>query len=172
MPSRWKRSQRHAQVGHSYAMEQVTPLPAWEDETSFLKSSTASPLASLEGDSSLCPTGDFVTCRAASASEQPTLANGSPEESPGFPTALTVTAIVLHGNKKQSSRSELSFGLFPGLCLPLSSPGWTRFPEGLRWPLGSRRCWGAARPSAPHGHPQAGQEHPLLPEPASALTLT
>lgn len=111
MPSRWKRSQRCAQVGHSYVMEQVMPLPAWDDETSFLKSLTAFPLASLGRDSSLCPTGDFVTCRVASASEQPTLANGSPEESPGFPTALTVTAIVFHGNR--SKAAEVSRVLAP-----------------------------------------------------------
>lgn len=39
VPRHWKRSQRHAQVGHSDAMEQVMPLPAWEEETSALKSS-------------------------------------------------------------------------------------------------------------------------------------
>lgn len=58
------------------------PLPAWEEETSALKSSTASPPALLGRYSSLCPT-DFVTCRAASASEQPTLANGGQENALG-----------------------------------------------------------------------------------------
>lgn len=105
-------------------MEQVMPLPAWEHETSFLKSSTASPFALLGRDSSLCPTADFVTCRAASALEQPTLANGSPEGSPGFPTALS-DCHCFSWEQKQSSRSELGFGLFPGLCLLLSSPSWT-----------------------------------------------
>lgn len=47
VPSHWNRSQRRAQVGHSDAMEQVMPLPAWEEETTALKSSTASPLALL-----------------------------------------------------------------------------------------------------------------------------
>lgn len=42
MLSHWKRSQGHAQVGCSNGMEQVMPLPAWEEETSALKSSTAS----------------------------------------------------------------------------------------------------------------------------------
>lgn len=48
VPSHWKRSQRHAQVGQSDVMEQALPLPAWEEETSALKSSTASPLSLLE----------------------------------------------------------------------------------------------------------------------------
>jgi len=107
-PSRRKRSQRCAQGGHSSVTEQVTPLPAWDDETSLPKSSTASPLASLGRDSSLCPTGDFVMCQAASASEQLTLARGSPEESPGLPTALTVTAVVFMGTEeKQQKRAGL-----------------------------------------------------------------
>lgn len=83
MPSHWKRSQRQAQIGHSNVMEQVMPLPAWEEETSALKSSTASPLALLGRYSSLCPTGDFVTGQAASASEQLTLANGGQKNALG-----------------------------------------------------------------------------------------
>lgn len=115
-----------------------------------------------------------MTCRAASALEQPTLANGSPEESPGFPTALTVTAIVLHGNRSKAAEMSWAFASFLACVCSFQVLVGPSFPRGFAGPWGAAGalCWGAARPSAPHGHPQTGQEHPLLHEPASALTLT
>lgn len=73
---------------------------------------------------SVCPTGDFMTGRAASTSEQLTLANGAQKKALDS-NCSNSQCYCFPWEQKQSSTSEPGFGLFPGLCLRLSSPGWT-----------------------------------------------
>lgn len=82
------------------------------------------------------------------------------------PNALTVTAIVLHGNRSKAAEMSWVLASFLAYACSFQVLVGSDFLRGFVGP------WGAARPSALHGHPQTGQEQPLLSEPPSALTLT
>lgn len=133
MPSCGRPRQSCAQVGRSHAMEQIAPLPAQDDETSFLKKLN-------------CFSGKRFLPLSHCTSEQPPVTTGSPEAHAGFPTALTATA-VSHGNRGKAAEASWVLASFPGLHLLLSGPGWSQFPGGLRWPLWSSQSPSSAGPS-------------------------
>lgn len=67
-----------------------------------------------------------------------------PEECPGIPTALTVTAIVLHGNRSKAAEVSWVLASFLAYACSFQVLAGSDFLRGFVGP------WGAARPWALH----------------------